>query len=139
MCRTVGREYTSQPFAQQAHEQGVWAWTGLHRLIREDVLLRSDCPSVQRGRENAGAGGFYSVVFAVQGNQAGTISRKLATVPYFRRIEAGVALPTSSLLVKPWLPECGTRTSGRGNPPQRLPVSRGWVCRGHVLANYCRW
>ena len=69
-----------------------------------------------------------------EGNLAGTISRKLAAVQYFHRLEAGMELPTTAPVLKSALKGIARGHVAAGTPRQvHLPVSWGMLLEGEGL------
>ena len=69
-----------------------------------------------------------------EGNYAGTLSGKLATVQYFHRLEASVELPTAAPVLKSALKGIARGHVAAGTPCQvRLPVSWGMLLEGEGL------
>ena len=65
---------------------------------------------------------------------AGTISRKLAVVQYFHRLEAGVELPTTAPVLKSALKGIARGHVAAGTPRRvRPPVSWGMLLEGEGL------
>jgi len=93
-------------------------------MIREDPVLGASLSSeevVQALIE------FVAWCCAVYGNQAGTISGKLAAIQYFHRVDHGRELPISSELVKRAL-QGVTRAHVRSGTRARVRHPVSWKC-----------
>lgn len=84
--------------ATRAHyEQSVRSWNRFRGMIREGTFLG---PELSDEEASQALVEFIAWCCAVAGNQAGTISGKLAAVQYFHRVDHGRELPINSPLVK---------------------------------------
>ena len=116
---------------RRACESGRRSWDKVCRLMHYEKCMK---PSDSEEHKKWVLIEYASWCCEAEGNLAGTISRKLAAVQYFHRLEAGVKLPTTAPVLKSALKGITRGHVAAGTPRQvRLSVSWGMLLEGEGL------
>lgn len=134
MFRNIGIQYIRSSVAvssERTYLSGFRSWSTFRCLIQRDRYLRL-CDSEEI--KLWALLDFAAWCSASEGNQACTISRKLAAVQYFHRVEVGVELPTRSPLIKSALQGISRSHALAGTASRgRLPMSWDMLLGGRCL------